>query len=309
MHTLPIRARWLSWRGLLIVLFLHGTPVFPRPFHILAHRCAVGHAFENILVACQNALVLGAVELEFDVQLTRDDEVILFHDETLQKKTGQPGRVRDHTLGELTSMDVKRWFVRTHPQITRAFPSAPLASLRELLATIGLRAYYHIELKSIDEQLPRRVLQEIDRAGVTDRVMLTSFRPAQLERVRTLAPAVPCTLLVPSPRETSAPGGVAVLSAARRAEQRSWIDRGKQIGCTMVGIATRDLTREVVEYAHAHGLYIRAWRVRSDADMNRAITLGTNGMTTDWPDRLIHRQLMYLAGHGAVAADRQTSDR
>jgi glycerophosphoryl diester phosphodiesterase len=300
-----------------ILLFLHGTTaigwtdveLFPRPFHIVAHRCAAGHAPENTLVACQNALALGAVELEFDVQLTRDDEVVLFHDETLQMKTGQPGRVRDHTLGELTTMDVQRWFVGTHPQITREFPSAPLASLRQILAVIGRRASYHIELKSSEEQLPQRVLQEIDRAGVTGRAMLTSFHPVQLERVRMLAPAVPCTLLVPSPRETRLHDDAVVLPEALRAQQRSWIDRGEQIGCTMVGIATPDLTREVVEYAHTRGLYIRAWRVRSDADMNRAIALGTNGMTTDWPDRLIRRQLEYLAGHGVGAAGRQESAR
>ncbi len=58
-------------------------PIFPRPFHVIAHRGASAYAPENTLPAFRRALVLGAFEVELDVQLSRDDVVVLFHDATL----------------------------------------------------------------------------------------------------------------------------------------------------------------------------------------------------------------------------------
>ena len=68
----------------------------------------------------------------------------------------------------------------------------------------------------------------------------------------------------------------------------------------MVGITARDLSPEVVAYARARALEIRAWGIRSDRDMERAIALGSNGMTTNWPERLIQRLVEHMGAGGAA---------
>ena len=79
---------------------------FPRPFHIIAHRGASALAPENSLPAFLIAREQGAFEVELDVQLTRDDVVMLFHDATLDEKTRLTGSVRVYTAAELRETDI-----------------------------------------------------------------------------------------------------------------------------------------------------------------------------------------------------------
>lgn len=131
---------------------------------------------------------LGAVEIELDVQLTRDERVVLFHDATLDRKTERTGRVRDHSLAELRTVDIGAWFDDSHPDIETRFAGTRLDSLESLFAEMGRELFYHVELKDAEPELPARTLSLIDRFGLRDRVVVTSFRFEQVERVRRLAP-------------------------------------------------------------------------------------------------------------------------
>ena len=89
---------------------------------------------ENSLGAFQAACAAG-YGVELDVQITADGEAIVFHDDTLERLTGQPGRVRDHTAADLT-------------QMTLAGTEERIPTLLEALAVIGHRAMVHVELKT-----------------------------------------------------------------------------------------------------------------------------------------------------------------
>jgi glycerophosphoryl diester phosphodiesterase len=77
---------------------------------IYAHRGAQQGAPENSFAALKLASIAGAGYIEFDVQLTRDQRLVVIHDEKLTRTTGQPGRVCDKEYAELTQMDVGSWF-------------------------------------------------------------------------------------------------------------------------------------------------------------------------------------------------------
>jgi glycerophosphoryl diester phosphodiesterase len=251
---------------------------FPRPFQIIAHRGASAYAPENTIAAYRQALALGAVEVELDVQLTRDDQVLLFHDATLEQKTGLPGRVRDYTLAVVRDADIGAWFDRTHPEADAKFAGTGLNTLAELFEEMGDRLFYHVELKDAEVELPRLTLEVVDRFGLRDRVLFTSFRFEQLERVRELAPELPTCLLIDRQSQLSEPQAV-------------WMDRAAWAGLTEVGLPAEDLTVASVARARELGLLIRAWRIKSLEDMERAIRVGSNGMTIDWPEKLIRRSL------------------
>jgi glycerophosphoryl diester phosphodiesterase len=263
--------------------------LFPRPFQIIAHRGASGTAPENTLPSFRRARELGAVEVELDVQLTRDDQVILFHDATLDRKTGMTGRVRDHSLAELVKVDIGTWFDATHPDVAQHFSGTLLDPLASLFEQMGRELFYHVELKDEEPDLPLRTLEVIDRFELRDRVLLTSFHFAQLERARQLAPELPTCLLID--RESRREGSV-----------DDWIDKAVAAGFSEVGVAARELTREQVLNARRQGLLIRAWSIKSLEDMDHAIAVGSNGMTIDWPEKLIRRLLEHTGSASGSAA-------
>ena len=249
---------------------------FSTPFHVIAHRGASAYAPENTLPAFAIARELGAYEVEIDVVLSSDDVVMLFHDTKMDEKTNRTGVARDYTAQELRDTDIGSWFDRTHPEVEKKYAGTPLIALSELFDAMGRDLYYHVEIKSHESDLPRRTLQVIDAYGLRDRVMITSFSLEQLQRVRALDLRVPIGHLIAG-------------------DFVAGVDRAVAEGFNQVGIPVRSLTPEIVAYGHSRGLEVRAWWISSDADMDRAIALGANGMTSNWPDRLIAR-LVELMG-------------
>lgn len=259
---------------------------FPEPFQIIAHRGASAYAPENTLPAFRLAHRLGAVEVELDVQLSADDRVVVFHDAVLDGKTNLAGRIRDHTLADLAEGDIGSWFDREHPELEEKFAGTGLDPLGELFGEMGRTLFYHVELKDEAPDLPARALAVIDRFGLRDRVMITSFHFHQLERIRALAPELPTCQLIA--REDEREGSV-----------DEWIDRSAAAGLSEVGVASRELTRDHVVRARRRGLWIRAWGVKSLEDMEHAIAVGANGMTINWPEKLIARFLEHVGSAGS----------
>ena len=263
---------------------------FPTPFKVIAHRGASAYAPENTLAAYAKAMELGVIDVELDIQLSKDDVVILFHDSSLLGKTGRAGKVRDHDAADLLEMDIGSWFDRTHGGVDTRFAGTKLTSLAALFENFGDRFRYHVELKSADEALARLALEQIEAHQLEHRVRFTSFSFEQAERARAVAPHIPTGLLVRDARrlrrDANEPEDAAVLPLQMQA-----IDRAVAAGFDQVGFPAVDLSRELVAYAVEQGLEIRAWRIASDADMRRAITMGADGMTTNWPDRSIRELL------------------
>jgi glycerophosphoryl diester phosphodiesterase len=240
---------------------------------------------------------MGVLEVEIDVQLSKDGKVVLFHDTTLEDKLGRPGGIHDYTWAELRELEIGTWFHRSHPYVKEDFRGTRLVTLEGLLAALGPRLLYHIELKSQEEELPSRVLEVVRRAKLSGRVSLSSFQMEQLVRGHAIDTDIPIDYLVGNAGSLGVDRTADSSGEALFAAQREQIDAARRAGFGMVALPLQDLSREIVAYAHGHGLLIRAWKIRSDEDMDHAIALGTNGMTTNWPNRLIRRQLEHLAGH------------
>lgn len=267
-------------------------PTFPTPFKVIAHRGASAYAPENTVAAYARAKDLGVVDVELDVQLSKDDIVILFHDSSLLEKTGYEGSVRDYRADELLKMDIGSWFDRTHPDLDERFAGTRLDTLDELFETFGDVFRYHVELKSAEPELARLTLERIKAHGLESSVRFTSFMFDQVKRAHELAPHIPADLLVRDATrlrqeaQTSTDAPVLPL-------QKAEVDRAAEAGFDLVGFASEDFSAELVKYAIGRGLEIRAWRIKSDEDMKRAIELGADGMTTNWPDRLIRELLLH----------------
>lgn len=279
----------LAFALLALLVACAGGPVrqpLETPLEVIAHRGASAYAPENTLAAYAKAKELGVVDVELDIQLSRDDVVMLFHDKSLSHKTGHPGRVRDYDAADLLEMDIGSWFDRSRGGAATQFAGTKLDTLEALFERFGDDFRYHVELKSADAALARLALERVEAHRLEDRVCFTAFSFEQAERARALAPHIPTGLLVRDAarlrRDANAPEDAALLPLQMQA-----IDRAAAAGFAQVGFPAEDLSRELVAYAVAQELEIRAWRIRSDADMHLAIAMGVDGMTVDWPDRLI----------------------
>lgn len=161
---------------------------------ILGHRGASKVAPENTLTAFRRALELGAAGFEFDVTLTRDGIPVIIHDDTLDRTCNGQGPVSAYTWEECRQFDAGGW---KGPE----FQGERLPTLEEVIALVqGMQPapLLNIELKSKSyrtDGVEAAVYQVLRRANYFERLIVSSFNPFALMRMRQLAPALPRGLL------------------------------------------------------------------------------------------------------------------
>jgi len=255
---------------------------------VIGHRGCAGHAPENTLAACDQAVRLGLSDVELDVRLTRDGELVLFHDAWLDHKTVLTGRPEDQVAADLLKADIGRWFDRSLGSRGASYAGERLTTLGRVLSRFGTALRYHVELKGPQPELVDRVVAECrDAAGVL--FVLTSFAFDRLLRVRELDATIPVCWLV-----RDAPKPLGSLPVGRRdavlARQRGCIERAAAAGFETVGLRAAVASREVVAHAHSLGVAVRAWGVDTDVDLESALAAGVGGMTVDWPLEAMRRR-------------------
>ena len=147
---------------------------------LVGHRGAMAVAPENTMPSFEAGLAGGADLLELDVQLTADEQVILFHDTLLEAKTGIRGQIGDFTAEFLCTLDVGSYF---DPQ----FAGLKMPLLDEMLAWAKNRVALMIELKHgpvFEPRLDQYVVRLIEQHGMADQVVLISFDQFALRRVK-----------------------------------------------------------------------------------------------------------------------------
>ena len=158
---------------------------------VIAHRGNSAHRPENTLASFASALELGADFVEFDVQLTRDGEVVVIHDPTLDRTTDAAGRIGDLTLAE-----VKRVSAGYPKLFGEQYLGERVPTLSEVLGMLRDRAVAMIEIKpdsvtaDAEAGIEAHTVAEIRKAGMEGQVALLSFARPALLRARAMAPEV-----------------------------------------------------------------------------------------------------------------------
>lgn len=155
--------------------------------NIFAHRGVSGTYPENTLSAFKAAATLPIYGVEFDVHLTKDGEMVVIHDEEIDRTANGTGYVKDMTLAELQQYDFGCKF-------SEAFIGEKIPTLDEVLQVyLPTNHYLNIELKSdvIDyEGLEKKVLALVNTYNLADRVIISSFNHEAIKRVKVLQPTI-----------------------------------------------------------------------------------------------------------------------
>lgn len=260
----------------------------------IAHRGGAQLWPENTLPAFVAAASAGFDAAELDVQLTRDDRLIVFHDFRLKRDLcrNPAGRwlpllrrssaIRDLNFAELRKFEVGRArpgsiYARRHPGVT-PFDAAPMPSLAEVIAAVKAanpRFRLFIELKTSLRKglsapaaaLAQAVLDELQAAEFTSRAVLVGFHWAGLAHAKARNPQVKCWF------------STAVRAKGGAGEIRD--EGGDGWFCPLPRATPR-----AIEQARRHGLEFGVWTVNRAADMQRLMSAGVDGICTDRPERL-----------------------
>ena len=149
---------------------------------LFAHRGCSKKAPENTLAAFQKVLDNGVPGVEFDVHQCRTGELVVIHDSNVRRVTGHEGIVEDMDLAEIRELDAGAWF-------SGEFTGEKIPLLEEVLDLLGDRVYYDIEIKQEKRgffPIEERLVEMLNKRGMKNRVIISSFNPYPIKHVRQL---------------------------------------------------------------------------------------------------------------------------
>lgn len=243
-----------------------------RPL-VFAHRGGAGLAPENTMAAFDAAAELGVDGLELDVRLSRDGDVVVLHDATLERTTDGVGPVTALTADELARVDAGARFDRDGASPFRAL-GLGVPRLADVLARHRDLPLI-IELKGTDPAIAHAAVAVVRRARSLERVCFGGFSDGVLRAARAAGPEV-CT--------------GAATGETRWALYRSYVrwPLGRPAYVAFQAPETSGSTRVVsprfIAAAHRAGRLVQVWTVNAPEDMRRLAAWGVDGWITDRPD-------------------------
>ena len=235
-----------------------------RPM-VYGHRGFSGAAPMNTLPAFEMAADCGADGVELDVQLSADGQAVVIHDFTVDASTDGSGPVGEMSLAELRELDAGSWF-------GEQWRGTRVPTLAEVFAAVGQRLLINVEIKTLPHQndgIEQVVADEILAAGLQGRVLVSSFNPLALRRFRAIMPAMPVARLTFS---------------GMPAEWRAlWRD----VPCEVLHPEHDEIDRQFMRAARAGGHLVNTWTVNDAGRARELVTLGVDGIVSDWPDLIL----------------------
>ncbi len=228
---------------------------------VWAHRGASGYRPENTLEAFALAAELGADGVELDVHFTKDGQVVVIHDEKIDRTSNGQGEVKDYTLDELNLFDFGFKFYGER----RGVKIPTLDEVYALLAPTGLTV--NVEIKATDADLPAACDRIAKKYNMENKVIYSSFDHLQLVRMKQAnSDAVTAPLY-----------GFNLVNPWNYAK-----DMGA--GAVHPRLSLLDKLDNYVDRCHNAGLRVHPWTANTKEDIAYLVSLGCDAVITNYPD-------------------------
>lgn len=232
---------------------------------VWAHRGASGwdrqYAPENTMPAFRKALEMGADGIELDVQLTKDGEIVICHDERIDRTSRGQGYIMDYTLAELKKIDFGK------PHVEYGFVEIPtLREFFEFFKPTNLKL--NIELKTgvlYYEGLEEKTYKLAEEYGLNDRIIYSSFNHYSLEKLKNSCPEARIGLLMGA--NTVRLPRYPKIFQAEAVHPPEWM-----------------VNKDYVDKCHVQGLKVNTWTVDNPGRMRELIKMGVDAFITNCPD-------------------------
>lgn len=221
---------------------------------IIAHRGAKGYVSENTIAAFQKALEMGADGIELDVHLSRDGQIVVFHDEHTDRLTGVTGTIKDLSFDEIRALRVD-----LHHKIP---------NLEEVLDFVDKRILVNIELKveAAARPVTRLIEKYVSQGWKYDHFLVSSFDWTALREIRNWNPEIPLGVLTETDLDLA-------------------IGFAKSIHAETFHPYFHLLDEASAKKIKDENLRLYAWTVNEPEDISRIESFGIDGIITDFPDR------------------------
>ncbi|NKE06903.1 glycerophosphodiester phosphodiesterase [Mesobacillus selenatarsenatis] len=237
-----------------------------RQFDTVAHRGAAGYAPENTIAAFDKGLEMKADYIEIDVQRSKDGELVVIHDTTVDRTTDGTGKVGELTLEELRSLDAGSFK-------GEQFAGEKIPTFEEILERYQGKIGILIELKAPElyPGIEEAVAQELKERNLdkpqNDKIIIQSFNFESMKKMDVLLPKVPIGVLTYSGLHTT---DAALQEFAKYAD--------------LFNPSYGLVSKELVDKVHSLGMEIQSWTVRSPEAAQFLIDMKVDGIITDYPD-------------------------
>ena len=237
---------------------------------IFAHRGSKGTHPENTLASFKEAVRVGSDGIELDVHLTKDGQLVVIHDETVDRTTNGTGEIRTLTLAEIKELDAGSWF-------HNKYAGEKIPTLEEvllLLTELGFNGQLNIELKTDVIQYKGLVEKCPALQSAKDwpfAIVYSSFNPYTLVELKEANPSQEIGLLF---------------------ESKEWADKGD----AMLEKESYHPDLKLLDWAiewNRNQLPLRVWTVNEDTDINRCFELLIEAIFTDYPEKALQLKENY----------------
>lgn len=232
----------------------------------VAHRGATAYSPENTIAAFNLAVDMKADYIEIDVQRSKDGELVLIHDTTVDRTTDGTGKVGDLTFEELRSLDAGSWK-------GEQFAGEPIPTFEEILDLYRGKVGILIELKApelypgIEEQVTAALIERNLDKPQNEKIIIQSFNFESMKKMDQLLPRVPIGVLTSNRADTT-------LEALKEfSTYADWFNPS-------YGVVTEELVNQV----HSLGMQIGSWTVRSQEAADFLFEMGVDAIISDYPD-------------------------
>lgn len=222
----------------------------------IGHRGAMGYEPENTLRSFKKGLELGVDMVELDVYALKTGELVVIHDDKVDRTTDGHGYVMDKTFEEIKSLD--------------AGDGEKIPTLQEVLELVDKKVQVNIELKGEGTAQPvAKVIDQYikDKGWSGDHFIVSSFDHYELKEFNSLKPEIRIGALI-----TGIPIG--------------YCDYAEKVNAYSVNLNLEFINQKFVDDAHGRGLKVFVYTVNDKDDINRMKDLGVDGLFSNFPDRI-----------------------
>ena len=249
-----------------------------KDFKIIAHKGASGIAPENTLASFQAALDIGVDIIELDVRQTKDEEIIVFHDQFLDRTTNGTGNVHEYNLEQLKQLDAGSWF-------SSKFSDQKIPTLKEVLDLVDGRCQVLIEIKHMDHPHYHDFADKlVDVIKLEDNgfdwVLIQSYEDKYLEEAQIYDDRIQINKMLIG--EDSTP------LLAFYIETKLKLGHGDSKGnLKTLNPEFKTLSPRRIFRMHSRGFKVFTYSVNTREDMIKMLNMGVDGIITDFPSELV----------------------
>lgn len=229
--------------------------------HNIAHRGASAYEPENTLRAFERAIQMGATMLELDIHLSRDGYPIVIHDAEVSRTTNCKGQVSDMTLKQIKELDAGK--------------GERVPTLTEVIDLARDRAKLYIELKG--QRTPVPVVDALSSMAFMNQVIISSFYPWLIQKIKFLNPKIRTSLLIRS-EDQEADFVEWALAVAADYVHPAWENE--------IPTPSKLLTPDMLINIRRQGLGLVIWQEDRPSELQELVKLGPDGICTNTPDVL-----------------------